>query len=215
MKFRLLAAFLLFVMPLYAAMSDSTAIKQARNRWGDLAAIGTIRCQKDKPGCTSTNWTRQVGISSYGCMTDFTVIGSGYNTWDAAFAYADMHPPMIVGPLKNTVNFRGKAVDDFSVTKLDFIIDGTPLNAVITNPPSQMWDVIIPINTTLLSTGLHEVCAVASDAAGNTGRSVAVLFTVDQAAATTIAELRVNPVDLRPSVVAVLSSLLKYLRYTL
>lgn len=190
----------LWALPLYAAMSDANAMKNARMRWGDIAAIGTVRCQKERPGCTATNWTKQVGISSLNCTNAFTVLGSGFNTWDAAFADADAHPAPIAGPLKGTVNFRAKAFDDVAVVKLDFIIDSTPLNAAIQNAPGPQWDISFPINTTLLAPGMHAVCATASDAAGNTGRSGALLFTVDQLVASGPAEMRVNAVDLRPSV---------------
>ncbi len=192
---------LLTVQPMFAAMSDATAVKQARMRWGKLARIGTVRCEVALPGCTTSNWTKQVGISGVGCNNEFVILGSGPNTWENAFADADAHPVPVVGPLKGTVQLKAKAFDDVSVVKLDFIIDSMPLNAQIQQAPAPQWDVAFSLNTTLLVTGLHAVCATASDAAGNTGRSGALLFTVDQSiAGTTPQELRANAVDLRPSV---------------
>lgn len=194
---RILSLILLAALPAYAAMSDSTALRQAKTLWGNLGAIGTIRDQ------TATNWTKQVGVKSIGCLQPFTVLGSGFNTWDNAYADAAAHPVSIAGPLKGTVNFLSNAWDNVAVTKFDFIIDGVPLNAVITLPPQQDWDVSVPVNTSLLSNALHVVCVRAEDAAGNVGLSAARLFYVDQAVAQATPEFRLNPQlppDGRPSV---------------
>jgi len=173
---------LLWCLPLYAAMSDSTALKQARVLWGNLASIGQLR------DSTASNWTKQIGVKSPGCIRPFTVLGSGFNTWENAFADYAAHPVPMAGPFKGTVNFKASAWDNVAITKFDFIIDGASLNAVITLSPQPQWDVSVPVNTTLLANGLHLACIRAEDAAGNVGLSAARLFNVDQLVASSPTE---------------------------
>lgn len=182
MKRIVVIVLLLWAVPLYAALSDAAAMKQARSLWGNLAAIGTIR------DYTATNWTRQIGVKSIGCIEPFTVLGSGFNTWDAAFADYAAHPVPMAGPFKGTVNFKASAWDNVAVTKFDFIIDGVPMNAVITLAPAPLWEVSVPVNTSLLANGLHLACIRAEDAAGNVGLSAARLFNTDQAIASSPTE---------------------------
>lgn len=166
------------VLPLYAAMSDAQALKQARLLFGPQAEIATVR------DLNAQNWTKQIGVKSLGCFQPFTILGSGFNTWDAAFADYVLHPVAIGGPFKGTVNFKSSVWDDVAVTKFDLIIDSERLNAVITIPPAPRWDLAIPVNTTLLTNTMHVVCKRAEDAAGNVGLSLKVwLFNVDQSIA--------------------------------
>jgi len=172
---RLVVVLMLFALPLYAAMSDGQALKQARTLWGSISHIGTER------GQTDSNWWKLVGVQSEGCQKPFTVIGRGFNTWDAAFADAAAHPLPVAGPFKSTINIHVTAWDDQTVAKVDLFIDSVRLNSTVTMPPTQRWDVSIPLNTTLLANGLHVVCAYVEDGTGKIGGSAqARLFTVDQ-----------------------------------
>ena len=180
--------------PLHAAMSDAQALKQARLLFGSQAEIATIR------DVNAQNWTKQIGVKSVGCYQPFTVLGSGFNTWDAAFADYALHPVAMGGPFKGTVTFKSTAWDNVAVTKFDLIIDSERLNAVVTLPPAPQWDVSVPVITTLLSSGLHVVCKRAEDAAGNVGLSLKVwLFNVDQSIAQSPTEWQLGPSDGPPS----------------
>lgn len=184
------------IIPLYAAMSDATALKQAKMIFGNQAAIETVR------DILASNWTKQIGVKSIGCANDFTAFGTGFNTWDAAFADWAVHPASISGPFKGTVNFKATAWDNNAVTKFDFIIDSGPLNSTISLTPAQSWSVSVPVSTTLLTTGVHVVCAYAQDAAGLVGRSAARLFSVDQSVATSPADfyLQASTPDGHPTI---------------
>ncbi len=183
------------VIPLYAAMSDANALKQARLLFGPQATIATIR------DLNANNWTKQIGVKSLGCYQPFTVLGEGFNTWDAAFANYVLHPAPIGGPFRGTVNFKSMAWDNVAVTKFDLVIDSERLNAVVNLVPAQSWDVTIPVNTTLLMNGMHVVCKRAEDAAGNVGLSLKVwLFNVDQTIAQSPTEWQLGPLDAPPSI---------------
>lgn len=189
-----LLASLIAALPLYAAMSDAGALKQARLLFGPQAEISTIR------DLNASNWTKQIGVKSVGCYQPFTVLGSGFNTWDAAFADYALHPAPIGGPFKGTIDFKSTAWDNVAVTKFDLIIDSEQLHAIVTNPPAQQWDVSIHVNTTLLANGMHVVCKRAEDAAGNVGLSLRVwLFNVDQSIASSPTEWQLGPMDAPPS----------------
>lgn len=166
-------------IPLYAAMSDTSALKKAKATWGDVAMIG------QKRNMVQSNWSKLVGFASPKCDQEFTVVGSGFNTWDAAFADADMHPAMIFGPFKQTITLRIQAWDNVSLKEVAFWIDGNSIAAPVTPAPGTtvqnidaMWD----IDTTQLTNGYHVMCGQATDDTGLVGKSyIGAIFKVDQA----------------------------------
>jgi hypothetical protein len=177
----ILLSLLLLSPPLLAmfAMSDAAALKRARELWGDVAMIGTAR------DIFASNWYKQVGYKSPGCYNEFTILGSGFNTWDVAFDDASTKPPVtIAGPFKGNLTITAEAFDNQGVTGFQYFVDGVGQPAVTfaPDPPQLKVQVNLTINTTTLNKGNHVLCARATDAAGNTGRSPnGWLFSVDQA----------------------------------
>lgn len=174
MNIKISAAFVLVgCLPLYAALSDSAALSKARQMWGPLATISSIR------NSNASNWTRQVGIESTNCQTPFTVFGSGFNTWDAAFADAALRPIPMSGPFKGTVQLQMDAWDDVGVTRFRFYIDGVQ-QPELTQPSKPQMTATQNFDTRTIANGIHVLCARAFDAGSNFGASRAFLFRVDQ-----------------------------------
>lgn len=167
---------LVFVVPLYAAMSDPAALNLVRSLWGDQASIATFRDQ------TASNWTRQIGVKSTNCKQKFTVLGSGFNTWDAAFADATANPPAIKGPFKANIVITAAGVSSGNpVAALTQWIDDIKVSTMIFDPPAQSVSAPLNIDTRILSPGVHVICGQSLDATGATvGTSPAFLFRVER-----------------------------------
>jgi hypothetical protein len=161
----------------FASMSDSAALKTAISLWGATAFIGTGR------DSTASNWSRMVGYKSPGCVNEFTVAGKGFNTWDSAFADAATKPTAIRGTYKGVINISWSAFDDIGVASTTLVIDGVAEPQMPISPPVPIAQITQSYNTTVLKDGMHVLCAQASDATGNVGKSyVGMLFKTDQTA---------------------------------
>lgn len=178
---------LLSVAPLWAAMTDSKAMTEARKLWGPLAMISSVR------DVTAANWTRQIGIKSETCANKFTVFGTGFNTWDAAFANHAANPPNVAGPFSGNVTMEQEAFDNIAIIGAQFYADDKPIGLSVVALPQQtvIWNAVL--DTTMLTPGLHVRCFQAWDAAGNYGFSQARLFSVDQAAPPSTTPWRLQP----------------------
>lgn len=158
---------------LLAAMSDSKAMTEAKKIFGPMANIAQVR------GPVDTYWTKQIGVQSKGCNKDFTAIGEGSNTWEAAFAA--IPPGVVKGPYSGKVQLISIAWDDTGVTGFQWIIDGANLGLEITKDPVPlMLNVNVEWDTASGPQGVHVLCAWAKDAAGNIGRSKAIVVLLDQ-----------------------------------
>lgn len=182
------AVFLLMCssMVLWAAMTDSTAAAQVFKLWGSAGAIAM------KPRVRSdSNWTRQIGFLSPGCQTDFTVVGEGFNTWDAAFAamptdkgIGGTFGGMITLSLQSSslIPPVPPAADPvFAViASFQWILDGKPLGSVqvVTQPAPPM--LLTPWDTTTVTNGFHVLCAQLKHTDGSFGLSHATLLIVKQ-----------------------------------
>ena len=177
----LTAASLVLVLALQG-MTDSRAMSVARSLWDQVAMIGHARNVFD------TYWVKQVGVRSDGCKTDFTLLGSGPNTWDTAFAAVPMN--IVKGPYSSTVTLRSAAWDDIAAVSLQFRLDGQPLGTEIANPaPGQLFNASIMWNTATVTNGIHSLCATARDASGNIGRGNAIVIEIDQSRASIATEI--------------------------
>jgi len=157
---------------LYAAMSDSSAMTAARKLYGSIAMIDQIR------GPSDTYWTKRVGVMSPGCRNNPTVLGQAQNTWDAAFAAIPVSA--VLGPYRSVILLSANAWDNDAVAGFQFILDGLPLGQQITQTPAPTWSVTLNWDTTLVTNGVHVLCAQATDRAGNMGQSNAMVILVDQ-----------------------------------
>jgi hypothetical protein len=178
-RLKLLFILLSLTIPLYAAMSDASALKAAKIRWGSVAMIG------QKRDMMQSNWTKLVGYASPMCVAEFTAVGSGFNTWDAAFADADMHPPKVGGPYKGHVSITLNAYDAVAISTVQVYIDGQAPMAVKTfppSPPTQVAAVSWDFDTTTIADGFHVLCAQGTNPAGLIGKTYSgYLFIVNQA----------------------------------
>ena len=97
-----------------------------------------------------------------------------------AMALADLTPPTVTlmaptagATLSGSVNLQANAGDNVSVAGVSFRLDGAPIGGEDTTAPYSMaW------NTTGASNGVHQLSAVARDAAGNVSESPLVGVTV-------------------------------------
>lgn len=174
MRIRFAAALILLgSFPLFAALSDAAALNKARQLWGPLATISSIR------NATASNWTKLVGIETKGCADAFTIIGTGFNTWDAAFDNAALYQPGIAGPFNGTITLQMYAWDMVGIARFNFIVDGIHLPD-ISQPAAPQMVATKTFDTTTLTTGVHVLCGEAHDSWANRTRSPAYLFRVDQ-----------------------------------
>jgi hypothetical protein len=163
-------------VPIFAALSDSGALKKAIGMFGDTTRIGTVRNR------TASNWTKQIGIETIGCDHDFAVLGQGFNTWDAAFADYDAKVTAGMPPIKN--HFQGTASYTPTVNPTGFLnastitvkvlLDGIPYgpDLAINN------GIVDPLNfdVTPLTKGAHAFCFQIHDSVGHTSLSPAWMF---------------------------------------
>ncbi len=163
-----------------------------RRLYGPKAGIARVRSGSD------TYWTTQITIYSPGCRDTYTVIGSGVNTWESAFA--TVSPSVVVGPLSGTVTIQNAAWDNVGLVTYQWKIDNSNLGSTIVYSPAQTSaSISTSWNTTSASNAIHVVCAISADAAGNIGRSRATLVQVDQAQSTVASTLDFNTADGIPS----------------
>lgn len=174
------------ILTVHAAMSDSKAMSEAKKLWGNQATIAQER------SFTDSNWNRYIGIKSPQCISSMLRLGSGFNTWDAAFAEyeanKDSRKPF--GPLKGTVELQIDIYDNKSVVSAEIFIDGTRFaSKTFEQSPDYYYaqgEIKMTLDTNLLSPGYHVICAKGKDAAGNEGAAPGVLFLVDQTASVAI-----------------------------
>lgn len=155
------------------ALTESQARTQARRLWGVFGTVGRVSIQG------TTSWMYQVGFDSPGCYKDFTVLGEAPGNWEAAFAA--VKPDAIRGPYSNDVRLISVAADDAGVVAYQWLVDGLPRIPEIVFPgPLQYVVLNNGFDTRSVPNGLHVVCGIARDAAGNKGKTFAVLVMVDQ-----------------------------------
>ncbi len=167
----------------WAALSDTSAIKAAKARWGAVAMIGQTRCAVESSQCSATYWLKKVGFFAPRCVNDFSVVGKGLNTWDAALADADAHPAIVNGPYAGMLTIQVGAYDVAGVTSLELFIDGNPAQIIYPSPILPSYTGSWNVDTTTLTTNeFHVVCAEGTNSAGLTGKlDNGVLFKVNQA----------------------------------
>lgn len=86
--------------------------------------------------------------------------------------------PTASATVAGAIDIAATASDDIGVTKVEFLIDGAVVGQGV--PSQQAGPYTYNWNTTAYATGPHTLVARASDAAGNTALSGAVVVTVDQ-----------------------------------
>ncbi len=112
---------------------------------------------------------------------DYTVF---VDAFDVMGSPADATPPTVTvaspssgTTVSGTVPVTASADDNVGVAGVTFFVDGAPLGAETTIAPHSInW------NTTTVMDGAHTLTAVARDASGNTGSSLSVTVTVNNAA---------------------------------
>jgi hypothetical protein len=163
---------------MWLSLSDPSALKMAKTLWGQVAMIGQRR------DMTQSNWTKLVGYISPGCVNDFTVVGSGFNTWDAAFADAQLHPVMADGPYRGHITVTINVADPVSISTVQTTIDTNPPLTVATfppNPPTVQTAIKWDFDTSLLVDGTHVLCAQVANSANLVGRTYSgYLFSTNQ-----------------------------------
>lgn len=169
---------LVMIQPASAALKDEEALKKAKALWGSQGWIGSGYA--DEKG----NWDRYVGFKSEGCNLPFTILGTGFNTWDAAFVDADLNPPSIGGPFKGTVKLQVDTWDSAGVTVSQVYIDSKkfgPETLHYQTAITPFLKVDVPINTANLANGTHVICLRVWNQRDMTISSSAFLFKTDQA----------------------------------
>jgi len=191
MKNKLLVPLVLFTVCLtaYASMSDPSAYKAAKMRWGGVAMVGQSRCLVSTPFCDAnslTYWTKQVGFASPKCVNEFTVVGKGLNTWDAAFADADANPEKVQGPYAGMLTVQVGSYDASGVVDLTLYIDGVAQNTIMVSPTQTNFTGSWAVDTTQLTNDYHVVCAQGHNIPGLLGKlDNGIIFRVDQTTGTT------------------------------
>jgi len=174
MKRALLTAALIFLSLssiLLAAMSDSKAMNEAKRLFGPMGHIGTDR------GPLDTYWTKLVGIRSQHCKEKFKVLGSGLNTWEAAFF--QVPADAVKGPFSGAVTLKQSGYDDKAVTSVKFVFDDV-ITSERVDTPAQFVKVQMIWDTRSLANGVHVVCTVLEDSDGNVSRTPAWAVLIDQ-----------------------------------
>lgn len=160
-------------LTLLAAMSDPKALSETKRLFGSMGGIATVRAQGD------TYWTKQVGVYSPGCRNDFQVLGSGLNTWEAAFFAVPADT--IKGPFSGDILLKNYAWDNVGVTGWQWLVDGKALGPELVYPAGQQGvQVQLLWQTATGPQGLHTICGFAKDEAGNIGRTRAWVVLLDQ-----------------------------------
>lgn len=179
-----------FASPLttLAAMSDSAALKKARDTWGAFGMIGTER------DIVQSNWTRFVGFKSAGCKDDLTRVGVGNNTWDAAYtampadkgigatvkgtATLKVDSPGVAGPPTPVIVEPAPGV----IISVQIMIDNKLVGTAFPQGTPTVWTASIPWDTTTVPNGFHVMCAMLIHGDGSLARTHATLLNVNQAA---------------------------------
>ncbi len=172
---------LFYVMPLYAAMSDSKAMTTANRFWGSAAMIAKVRTFGD------SNWTAQVGFASPGCAVPFSVAGRGPNTWDAAFA--SIPPGEEIGATLSGVVpllFQSGAVLG-EVASFQFKLDNKAIGPPLLAPHAAPWEGSIQFDTASVPDGFHVICGTLKRPDGSTSESHAAMLVIKQGVAADIA----------------------------
>ncbi|PWU19328.1 MAG: hypothetical protein C5B48_13705 [Candidatus Rokuibacteriota bacterium] len=95
--------------------------------------------------------------------------GAPAGTTDTTPPAVQMTQPTQSGYVSGVVKLKARALDNFGVTSVQFMVDGSPVGPPATiDPPSGLWD------TTGVPPGQHSISAVATDAAGNQSESAPV-----------------------------------------
>jgi hypothetical protein len=155
---------------------DPDAYLQAYNRWGQVARVGEARGEQD------TYWTKQVGYHSPGCVNDFTVIGAGVDgTWRSAFANADASPAKVWGPYAGNVSVVLVGFSSNStLAGMTVYVDGVTAGVQEYAPPVEVGTGTFVVDTTMLTSDYHVVCASVTNGSLVGRTPVGALFKVDQ-----------------------------------
>lgn len=165
-----------FEQTVFAALSDSAALKKAALLFGNTVRIGTVRNR------TASNWTKQIGIETIGCDHDFTVLGEGFNTWDAAFADYDAKVAARTPPIKNhftdPVNIAPLLTPpgfaNPTPINVDVLLDGMPYGPQLTITNGILSPLMFDPAT--MTKGAHVFCFQIHDDTGRVNRSPAWMF---------------------------------------
>jgi hypothetical protein len=182
--------FVLFVaMAIFAQdITDPSAELSAQKRFGDIAELGMHKCALPTPQClpgvNASNWMRDVGYASPKCVNEFTVTGSAFNTWTAAFAASDAANIAAAGPFKATVTINITVYSPTPITAVNGFIDGVQVGSQ--TPPANTLNTVIsfPVDTTTLTNDFHAFCAQANNAQGLGKTFTGALFAVNQTTGT-------------------------------
>jgi hypothetical protein len=146
------------------AMSDAKAALEVYRLWGPQGFIAL------KPRVRAdSNWTRQIGFLSPGCEKPFTVVGEGFNTWDAAFAALPLDKG-IQGMYSGLTTLRINVDTAHMSTpaRVQVVIDGMPYGDPIPVPASGLGDTIpnnhmdIMFDSRAYADGYHVLCGLLS-----------------------------------------------------
>lgn len=177
---------------LFAAMSDDKASTEANKIWGVQKFLMKVRPTK----LGSSNWTYRIGYQSPGCDGEFTVLGEGFNSWDAAFAVLPADKG-IDGPFAGmrTLHANTPAPPESAgthtqipgattATSFQYIIDGQPYGPRLTVTPDTTvpvgWNADLALDTTTLTNGLHLLCGAIYHTDGAMALTHGRMFRVQQ-----------------------------------
>ncbi len=159
-----------FVLPVFAAMSDSSAMKKAILLYGGNVVIGTVR------GSLSTNWDKFIGIRTLGCDSTFKSIGQGYNSWEAAFDSVAANESSLIR-MGDPVSMRF-SVSFWSPRSYQWVLDGFPASAKVLLLDAPVTQEPIAVAISGAGPGVHNVCVVLEDSAGAAKASQPFLFRI-------------------------------------
>ena len=199
----------LTAVPLWANMSKTKAILEAHKIWGPFSHVQQGLSWGDG------NDTFDIGFNSKGCAVDFTIMGTGVNSWDAAFAALPPGKGISPTPITGMMTFNLSTAElvtepatatvvpgAYAATSVQFLLDGQPYGSRVpitvdntTTPPTISAPSVI--DTTMTPDGMHVICAQ--------------LFHVDLAQANTHAEILIFKQVAPTNPVARLWSILKKL----
>jgi hypothetical protein len=138
-------------------------------------------------GALTVNTPASANLAPPGYYMLFVLNGSGTPSTAAIVRLGpqpDTTPPTVAmtGPadgstVSNSVSLSATASDNVAVSNVQFLLDGNPIGALLTQPPYTLtWD------STSVANGSHTLSARATDTAGNIATSAAVTVTVSNTA---------------------------------
>lgn len=155
-------------------MTDLKARSEAFKLWGVHSYIS----QEWK--WSEFDWIKKIGFLSPGCKDEFTVLGSGKETWDAAFEALPVNRgisgPFAIQALLQL--YAPQEVESGLITGVQWYADNVAISPLITIDPTQSPWIIHTWDIPTVPDGLHIVCAKMIHADGNYRMSNAILVSI-------------------------------------